>query len=104
MKIQDLLSELQRLKINEEAYRVLPRNRIEGAICLAQEADGQWLVSLVERGDSVIENYFEEEGAACRYFLKYLISDPTYFKDFSMKNYENLKARSAELLKYYEFV
>ena len=103
MNADGLLKELRRNEINEKACLVLPAHRVEGAICLTHEDDDRWLVSLVERGESVVENYFLNQDAACRFFLKYVISVPTYFKDFSMEKYENLKKKSAKLLEEYGF-
>lgn len=103
MNTDDLLKELKRNEINEKACLVLPAHRMEGALCLTHEEDGRWLVSLVERGESLVENYFPYQDAACRFFLKYVISDPTYFKDFSMEKYESLKKKSEKLLEQYGF-
>ena len=103
MNVDDLLKELNRIGINTNACLVLPVHRVEGALCLTREDDGQWLVSSVERGESVIENRFPTQEAACSFFLKYVISDPTYFKDFYMEKYELLKKRSAKLLEDFGF-
>lgn len=103
MNTNDLLNELRQNEIKEETCLVLPSRRVEGALCLTHESDGRWLVSFVERGD-VTEHYFDEEDAACRYFLKWAISEPTYFKDFSASKLEAIRERSAKLLSKYGFV
>ena len=103
MNTNDLLNELKRNEINEKACLVLPSHRVEGALCLTCEGDGRWLVLLVERGDSVVENYFDDQDPACRFFLRRVISDPTYFKDFSMANLEAIRERSDKLLSEYGF-
>jgi hypothetical protein len=72
----------------------------EGALCLNHDSESnKWVVQLNERGTSLIRQEFDTETAACHFFLEKILSDPTYFIDFTGKDIAGFIDQGNELKK-----
>ncbi|MFA7059873.1 MAG: hypothetical protein WC156_03540 [Pedobacter sp.] len=103
MNIDQLSKELINNNINDKACLINPRLCPEGALCLKNNDDNVWVVTLNERGEFRINETFNSEHDACRFFLFKVISDPTYRNDFNPSDLINFKEMKKNLLKKYEF-
>lgn len=84
-----------------KACQVFPHSIQEGALCLTKEED-TWVVSLNERGVWRLKEKFWVESDACKYFLKKVLSDPTYRNDFKQTDLLNLEEYQQKLLAKYD--
>lgn len=92
---------LREIGVRESAFRICPPTFVEGALCLMRTDEGTWTVVLNERGEYLIDEVFESERDACRFFLKKVLLDPTYRKDFVSSELLTHKDRLPELLRRY---
>jgi hypothetical protein len=77
--------------INESYY-------YEGALYLSKNTETKrWEVKQSERGCFLIKEEFETENDACVFFLKKIVSDPTYFLEFNGKNFLDLIEKGKHL-------
>jgi hypothetical protein len=98
MGVELLRAALGELRIRESACLVLPTRVVEGALCLLQDEEG-WRVAANERGEWVIDERFEREEEACRFFLREVISDPSYRRDFKQTDLDAWERQVPALLK-----
>jgi hypothetical protein len=101
MDIKELKQILMDNRIRETACLINPPVCEEGALCLRQALDGQWTVTLSERGEYLVEESFPSEDAACSYFLKKVLKDPTYRMDFKQSDLLTFEKDVKELLRKY---
>jgi hypothetical protein len=87
--------------ISQSACLINPPICREGALCLCREPDGRWTVTLNERGEYLIQESFASEDAACRYFLKKVLIDPTYRIGFKQSDLSTFEDDTKELLRKY---
>lgn len=92
---------LREIGVRESAIRICPPNLVEGALCLLRTEEGTWAVVLNERGEYLIDEVFESERDACRFFLRKVLLDPTYRKDFVSSELLTHKDRLPELMRKY---
>lgn len=102
MTTDELAVELQANKINENVCLILPVTPVEGALCLVTR-DSEWNVILNERGEYLIDESFASEDAACRFFLKEALLEPTFRKDFTASSLSDWPQRKKEIIKKYGF-
>ena len=105
MNIDDLRAILMKEKIKQQACLINPRPLVEGALCVNKQADGSWVITLNERGEYLIHQSFQSESEACRFFLKHVLSDPTYRNDFQQSDllyWENWEKEKKHLLGKYD--
>ncbi len=105
MTLEDVRRILRENNIDENRCVVLAPRVLDGVLTLLQTEDGRWRVVFAERGTFSIDQTFDEEDAALRYFLKHCLSDPVCRKDFKQSdlpsNYEEFGARKRLLLEKY---
>lgn len=101
MKLLEAKCILEENNINEAACPINPRVPVEGALCLYTGETGGWRICLNERGSYVINETFPSEDLACRRFLRLILSDPTYRKDFQQKDLIDFRGRIPALLRQY---
>jgi hypothetical protein len=70
MTVTQLQRALDENRIDETAYRILPTQIVEGPLCLLRSGNDSWRVVYVDRGEFMIDRYFEFENDACGFFLK----------------------------------
>jgi hypothetical protein len=58
-----------------------------------------WEVKQGDRGTYVINEEFTTESEACCFFLKKILSDPTYFLEFNGDNFMELVEKGKQLSK-----
>ena len=104
MNIEQLKKELKVNSINLNACLIYPSFCPVGALCLIKNDDYSWSVSRTERGEYTVNEKFYNETDACKYFLKYIITDPTYRNDFKQSDLFNWEERKEELLKKYGYL
>jgi hypothetical protein len=104
MNVEKVKQILLENKINTSACLINPPICREGALCLREEPSGVWTVTLNERGEYLINDSFTSEDAACRYFLRKVLSDPTYrmdFKQADLETYDTFAKKRDEILRKY---
>jgi len=104
MEIAEVKRILLENRIRTSACLVNPSICREGALCLRKEPNGNWTVTLNERGEYVMNDSFPSEDAACRYFLKVVLSDPTYREDFRQSDLDTFMEEKEEILRKYNLV
>ncbi|MBN2655258.1 MAG: hypothetical protein JXR79_09150 [Nitrospirae bacterium] len=103
MKIEELKKELIRNNINLKACLINPIICPEGALCIKKNEHNNWVVILNERGEFRINEKFNSEHDACRFFLLNVFSDPTYINDFKSEDLINFEIQKNALLNKYDF-
>jgi len=102
MTINELATELQENNIKESVCLILPVTPVEGALCLVTR-DSEWNVILNERGEYLINEFFANEDAACRFFLKEALLEPTFRKDFTTSSLKDWPQKKREIIEKYGF-
>jgi len=103
MTTSDLLRELRSNNVKETACLIQPAYPVEGALCLTKTDEGPWRVFLNERGDYLINETFQSEHDASRFFLKRALSEPTYQKGFTPELLHTWPSRKKQILAKYGF-
>jgi len=103
MNIRQLRLELKRNGIKDNVCLVEPQYEIEGALCLLRNEDGTLHVVLNERGNFFVDRVFNSEHEACMYFLMMALSEPTYYKDFSVQDLDHFEKKKTNLFQKYGF-
>ena len=101
MNIEEVRRALVENRISQSACLINPAVCREGALCLKQEADGNWTVTLNERGEYIVQESFASENAACRCFLKIALTDPTFRIEFKQSDLGKFLEEQEELLRKY---
>ncbi len=99
----DLRQELKKNNIDERIALINPSYCPEGALCLTKRDEGTWAVTLTERGEYLVNESFASEQEACRFFLKHVLKDPTYRKDFKQSDLHGWREKARQLLREYGF-
>lgn len=100
MKTDELVAELQTNNIKESLCLILPVTPVEGALCLVTRGS-EWNVILNERGEYLINESFANEDAACRFFLKEALLEPTFHKDFKASSLKDWPQKKREIIEKY---
>ncbi len=80
MTIDELQGVLRAEKnIKENVWAIEPKSVPNGVLGLKRIEDGRWQVILNERGLRLINRTFQNEGGACRFFLKSVLDDQTFW-------------------------
>ncbi len=66
-------------KIKENVWAIEPETVPDGVLGLKKIEDGRWQVILNERGMRLINRTFQNESDACRFFLKSVLDDQTFW-------------------------
>ncbi len=66
-------------KIKENVWAIEPETVPDGVLGLKKIEDGRWQVILNERGLRLINRTFQNESDACRFFLKSVLDDQTFW-------------------------
>jgi len=99
MTLAELKRALEALDVRAGACVIEPPLVVEGALCLMRTTDGRWRVALNERGEYRVDEVFETEDRASRYFLRRVISDPTYLREFKQSDLLTHRERIPDLLR-----
>lgn len=103
------IDELQRVlraekNIKENVWAIEPESVPDGVLGLKKIADGRWQVILNERGLRLINRTFQNESDACRFFLKSVLDDSTFYTAVPIEGADyHLYAHHIELLARYGF-
>ena len=78
------IDELQRVlraekNIKENVWAIEPESVPDGVLGLKKIEDGRWQVILNEGGLRLINRTFQNESDACRFFLKSVLDDSTFY-------------------------
>ena len=103
MTLNDLRVELRANNIRETSCLILPATPIEGTLCLLKVDGGRWRVVFIDRGDFTIDETFQSEHEACRFFLKKALFDPVTRKDFKQADLYTWETKRRELAAKYGF-
>ena len=80
MTIDELQGVLRAEKnIKENVWVIEPESVPDGVLGLKKIEDGRWQVILNERGLRLINRTFQNESDACRFFLKSVLDDSTFW-------------------------
>ena len=80
MTIDELQGVLRAEKnIKENVWAIEPESVPDGVVGLKKIEDGRWQVILNEGGFSLINRTFQNESDACRFFLKSVLDDSTFY-------------------------
>ncbi|MCP2326995.1 hypothetical protein HDA40_005502 [Hamadaea flava] len=104
MNTLELLNALRAAGVPDRAYGVpgKPRPIGEGALYLAKEADGRWVVGVHERAQFTPETYFESEESACRHMYERLTRVKPEPRAQTKKEQEESAAANADFFADYE--
>ena len=72
--------------IDERRYRLLPSNIPSGVLFLRRRDDGWWWVCCDDGREPLVSQIFPYEDEACRFFLQYVLSDPTFQRGFRQED------------------
>ncbi len=85
MTIDELQGVLRAEKnIKENVWAIEPESVPDGVVGLKKIEDGRWQVILNEGGLSLINRTFQNESDACRFFLKSVLDDSTFWTAFPL--------------------
>ncbi len=76
-ELQDVLRAEKNIK--ENVWAIEPESVPDGVLGLKKIEDGRWQVILNERGLRLINRTFQNESDACRFFLKSVLDDSTFY-------------------------
>jgi hypothetical protein len=101
MNINDVKECIRVYKLNGNYCSIGSSYFHDGNISLRYNAKKLvWEVKLNERGMYLLNEKFETEDAACRFFIKHLLSHPTYFLEFNQdSDYREWKEKGKQLIK-----
>ncbi len=109
MTIDELQGVLRAEKnIKENVWAIEPESVPDGVLGLKKIEDGRWQVILNERGLRLINRTFQNESDACRFFLRSVLDDPTFWTavpivETPSQPYQAYLTRHLELLARYGF-
>jgi hypothetical protein len=90
--------------IKENVWSIEPESVPDGVLGLKKNADGRWQVILNERGLRLINRTFQNESDACRFFLKSVLDDSTFYTAVPIEGADyHIYAHHIELLARYGF-
>ncbi len=91
-------------KIKENVWAIEPETVPDGVLGLKKIEDGRWQVILNEGGLRLINRTFQNESDACRFFLKSVLDDQTFWTAVPIEGADyHLYAPHIELLARYGF-
>jgi hypothetical protein len=91
-------------KIKENVWAIEPETVPDGVLGLKKIEDGRWQVILNERGLRLVNRTFLNESDACRFFLKSVLDDQTFWTAVPIEGADyHLYAPHIELLARYGF-
>jgi capsule polysaccharide modification protein KpsS len=100
MNINDVREFMRTHKIDEKLCFINDNSYHEGVVYLRWNTEKMvWEVTLNERGTYIINEEFETESEACRFFLKEIVASPTSFLEFNGDNLMELIEKGKELSK-----
>ncbi len=103
MTTSDLIFELRENNIDKGRCLVLPRSPVEGALCLQKMEGGRWRIIFNDRGEFTIDEAFQSEHEACRFFLRTALLDPTNRLNFTPADLQSFEKKRQQLLLKYGF-
>lgn len=105
MTIDELQGVLRAEKnIKENVWAIEPESVPDGVLGLKKIEDGRWQVILNEGGLRLINRTFQNESDACRFFLKSVLDDSTFYTAVPIEGADyHLYAHHIELLARYGF-
>jgi hypothetical protein len=102
-ELQGLLRAEENIK--ENVWAIEPESVPDGVLGLKRIEDGRWHVILNERGLRLINRTFRNESDACRFFLKSVLDDPTFWTAVPIVGADyHVYAHHIELLARYGFL
>jgi len=106
MTIDELQGLLRAEKnIKENVWAIEPESVPDGVVGLKKIEDGRWQVILNEGGLSLINRTFQNESDACRFFLKSVLDDETFWTAVPIEGADyHVYAHHIELLARYGFI
>ncbi len=102
-ELQDVLRAEENIK--ENVWAIEPESIPDGVLGLKKIEDGRWQVILNERGLRLINRTFRSESDACRFFLKSVLDDSTFWTEVPIVGADyHVYANHIELLARYGFL
>ncbi|HML74489.1 MAG TPA: hypothetical protein PKB02_08320 [Anaerohalosphaeraceae bacterium] len=104
MTLQDLKTEIIKNNINEEKIRVDAPYYLDPVLTLMKDQkEAGWRIISYDKNILVENEFFCAQHDACRYFLKCILSEPWYRKNYDPAKYESMKEEAKILLQIYGF-
>lgn len=101
MDTKELSKILADNNVNESSCLIKPKVCPEGALCITKLDDNMWAVTCNERGEYRVNEKFSNEHEASMFFLRKVLSDPTYKKDFKPSDLLDFAEKKYILFKKY---
>jgi hypothetical protein len=102
MKINDVKKFMRKHKISKKFCAINNFTDREGIVCLQYnnlKLEKNWEVRIRGYSDYLLDEEFETEDEACRFFLKQLLAEPVHFLEYNVDNYKELMEKGEQLSK-----